>query len=239
MKKVVAEGVETQEDAAFLRSIGCQYAQGFYYGEPMSERDVLQLLKMVRNAEHKLRPRSFFRTKPQGKQKQNQKPKRKVAKKAPGKARGTSGVPAGSNGEAQAPPRGQQGPGAPREPGQSPLQSRILRPRTAPPPPPPVFTPPDNAGPPLVPPLMQPPVHGPMPVPPIPLDPQDVPSTGGLVPPPIGVAGPVPHEPLRLNFGPPADEAPPLRELPAGNGTPESQGPRKSLRPMPMRCLPP
>ena len=42
---VVAEGVETPEDVGFLRSIDCEYAQGFYYGEPMSDRDVLQLLE--------------------------------------------------------------------------------------------------------------------------------------------------------------------------------------------------
>jgi diguanylate cyclase (GGDEF)-like protein/PAS domain S-box-containing protein len=72
-KNVVAEGVETAEDVAFLRSISCQYAQGFYYGEPMSERDVLQLLKMVRTAEHKLRPRGLFRP---GKSKGRQRPKK-------------------------------------------------------------------------------------------------------------------------------------------------------------------
>ena len=37
-KKVVAEGVEAEDDVAFLRSIGCEYAQGYYYGEPMAER---------------------------------------------------------------------------------------------------------------------------------------------------------------------------------------------------------
>ena len=62
-KNVVAEGVESPEDVGFLRSINCQYAQGFYYGEPMTDRDVLQLLKMVRTAEHKLRPRGLFRAK--------------------------------------------------------------------------------------------------------------------------------------------------------------------------------
>ena len=43
-KEVVAEGVETAEDAAYLRSIGCEYGQGFYYGEPMSPKGVADLL---------------------------------------------------------------------------------------------------------------------------------------------------------------------------------------------------
>lgn len=60
-KKIVAEGVEAADDVGFLRSIGCQYAQGYYYGEPMEERDVTDLLKIVRKSERKLQRRSLFR----------------------------------------------------------------------------------------------------------------------------------------------------------------------------------
>ena len=62
-KSVVAEGIEKKEEAAFLRSIGCEYAQGYHFGEPMPERDVLQLLKMIRKSERKMQPRGFFRAK--------------------------------------------------------------------------------------------------------------------------------------------------------------------------------
>lgn len=62
-KKVVAEGVETPDDVAFLRSIGCEYAQGFYYGAAVPEREVISLLKMVKRSERSLRPRGLFRTK--------------------------------------------------------------------------------------------------------------------------------------------------------------------------------
>ncbi|MBL8883935.1 MAG: EAL domain-containing protein [Hyphomicrobium sp.] len=62
-KRVVAEGVEQRDEAAFLRSIGCEYAQGYHFGEPMPERDVLQLLKMIRKSERKMQPRGFFKAK--------------------------------------------------------------------------------------------------------------------------------------------------------------------------------
>ncbi|MGE3067510.1 MAG: putative bifunctional diguanylate cyclase/phosphodiesterase [Hyphomicrobiaceae bacterium] len=58
-KKVVAEGVETEDDAALLRSIGCEYAQGFYYGEPMGEREVHGLLKLVRKTERRSKRRGL------------------------------------------------------------------------------------------------------------------------------------------------------------------------------------
>ena len=62
-KRVVAEGVEEAEQATLLRSIGCEYAQGYHFGEPIPERDVIQLLKMVRKSERKMQPRGFFRPK--------------------------------------------------------------------------------------------------------------------------------------------------------------------------------
>ncbi len=52
-KKVIAEGVESSGDADYLRSIGCEYAQGFYFGEPMTEKEVRTLLNALAKAESK------------------------------------------------------------------------------------------------------------------------------------------------------------------------------------------
>ena len=59
-KKVVAEGVELAADVGFLRSIGCEYAQGFYYGGAMSMNEVLKFLRLISKSERKLQRRGLF-----------------------------------------------------------------------------------------------------------------------------------------------------------------------------------
>ena len=43
--EVVAEGAETDSDAVELYQLGCEYAQGFYFGEPMSADEARSLLQ--------------------------------------------------------------------------------------------------------------------------------------------------------------------------------------------------
>ena len=42
---VVAEGIETAEQATELRSLGCQYAQGYFFSKPMTQASVEALLE--------------------------------------------------------------------------------------------------------------------------------------------------------------------------------------------------
>jgi len=63
-KRVLGEGIEVAEDASFLRALGCEFGQGVYYGEPMTDREALQLLRTIRKAELKLERRGLFRPKP-------------------------------------------------------------------------------------------------------------------------------------------------------------------------------
>jgi EAL domain-containing protein (putative c-di-GMP-specific phosphodiesterase class I) len=52
-KKVVAEGIESSADADYLRAIGCEFAQGFYFGEPMSEKGAMSLVSALAKAQKK------------------------------------------------------------------------------------------------------------------------------------------------------------------------------------------
>lgn len=49
--QVVAEGVETLEQARFIREKGCDFAQGYYFGRPMPAPELLQYLALE-NADH-------------------------------------------------------------------------------------------------------------------------------------------------------------------------------------------
>ena len=142
-KKVVAEGVESAEDSAFLRSIGCEYAEGVYFGSAHSEGDVLQLLKAIRKSESRLQPRGLFKTK-----------SKRKGSKGPGKEASSSPPPAnggppaeagaaahagdaapgnGMAGSAAARP-GAQGGGSPRPPGAVPRRLARRGGRPQPPP---------------------------------------------------------------------------------------------------------
>lgn len=45
-KQTVFEGVETQAQRDFLRSIECDQAQGYFYSKPLSEQDFMQFIKL-------------------------------------------------------------------------------------------------------------------------------------------------------------------------------------------------
>ena len=44
---VVCEGVETKEQVGFLREVGCDYAQGYFYSKPITQEQFDELLEVV------------------------------------------------------------------------------------------------------------------------------------------------------------------------------------------------
>lgn len=44
--KIVAEGVETKQQADYLSGLGCDLLQGYYYSKPVSSKSLIQLLRL-------------------------------------------------------------------------------------------------------------------------------------------------------------------------------------------------
>lgn len=59
-KSVIAEGIETPQDTAFLRGIGCELGQGVYFGEPISDQDVIDHLDAIRKSDRRGERRGLF-----------------------------------------------------------------------------------------------------------------------------------------------------------------------------------
>ena len=47
-REVIAEGVETAEHLTMLRSLGCEYGQGYFLSKPLAPEDVSSLLSSAR-----------------------------------------------------------------------------------------------------------------------------------------------------------------------------------------------
>ena len=43
--KVVAEGIETQEQLAYLKQLGGDYGQGYFFSKPVTVEEITKLLK--------------------------------------------------------------------------------------------------------------------------------------------------------------------------------------------------
>ncbi len=49
--RVIAEGVETPEQFAFLRAHGCDAMQGYYFSRPVAPEDIVRMLQSGKHLE--------------------------------------------------------------------------------------------------------------------------------------------------------------------------------------------
>lgn len=58
--RTLAEGVETEEHVQFLKEIGCDMMQGYYYARPMGSRDMTAYLDRMKLAAESVRWQAFY-----------------------------------------------------------------------------------------------------------------------------------------------------------------------------------
>jgi EAL domain-containing protein (putative c-di-GMP-specific phosphodiesterase class I) len=44
--QVIAEGIETATQVEYLRTVGCEYAQGYYYSRPLMPQTILDYIEL-------------------------------------------------------------------------------------------------------------------------------------------------------------------------------------------------
>jgi EAL domain-containing protein (putative c-di-GMP-specific phosphodiesterase class I) len=45
-RTIIVEGVEREPDAAWLKALGCEYAQGYFFSKPLPSADALNFIAM-------------------------------------------------------------------------------------------------------------------------------------------------------------------------------------------------
>jgi EAL domain-containing protein (putative c-di-GMP-specific phosphodiesterase class I) len=59
--EMVAEGVETTKQVILLKSLGCEYAQGYFFSKPIDREGMAEVLLESRGSAYKLPQQSVLR----------------------------------------------------------------------------------------------------------------------------------------------------------------------------------
>ena len=95
-KDVIAVGVDNEEDLAYVRALGCDFGQGFYYADLMTEREVVNLLNAIARStrrDHKEQEKEEKRAERRAEKEREEREREKTAVSADAEARPAEGAP--------------------------------------------------------------------------------------------------------------------------------------------------